>query len=269
MKQVEYPTPKELDFFPKNGIYYDRDQFWYEPWQSIDTHKKFLTEKGETLIEELGRAPLPTEYGDFTYIVFGDKTNHGHHELLVYGNIDEGSLGEGENILTRVHSACRTNEVYHAVNCECRKEIERTLTDIAGEGRGVLVYLEQEGRGTGITGKMAQLNGMFEWQDGKVQQRTDENGERIDTDRAYKEAGYPSECRDFTIAGQMLSAIGVKSVQLMTNNPQKIQAMLDAGIDVIPVEIHIKDGLNDIIRSDLRSKAKNLGHTIQESDLYD
>ena len=265
MRYERYPSMD--DYMPVNGIHHDRNEFWHKPWVSIERHKKFLKEDGESLVEELGRAPLPTEFGDFTYIVFGDKTNHGHHELMVYGNIDEGSLGDGEDVLVRVHSACRTNEVYHATNCECRKELQKAMTDISEEGRGILVYLEQEGRGTGITGKMAQLNGMFEFKDGKIEQRRDEYGERIDTDRAYKDAGYPSECRDFSVAGEMLASVGVKSVRLMTNNPNKIKAMEDAGLIVNPVEIHILPD-NDIIRSDLRSKASNLGHSIKEEDLY-
>ena len=267
MTETTYPNMD--DFFPVNGIRRDQQEGWYHPWESIEAHKKLLKEKKELLIEEFGRAPLPTEFGDFTYIVYGDRTNHAHHELLVYGDIEQGSLTDGEDVLVRVHSACRTNEVYHAVNCECRKELQKAMTDIAQEGRGILVYLEQEGRGTGIAGKIAQLNGMFEFgKDGKIEQKRDENGELISTDTAYKNANFPSECRDFSVAGEMLAQVGVKSVRLMTNNPNKIQDMLNAGIEVIPVEIHIKDGLNDTIRNDLRSKARDLGHTITEEDLY-
>lgn len=216
------------------------------------------------MIEEFGRSPLPTESGDWTYIVYGDKTNGQHHETLVFGNLAEGALGSGEDVLVRIHSSCRTNETYHAVNCECRKELQEAMAMIAQEGRGVILYLEQEGRGTGIAGKMAQLNGMFGWENGKIVQKTDPTtGERIDTDRAYKEAGYPSESRDFSVAGEMLDAIGVRSVRLLTNNPRKIAGIESAGIKVTPIEIHIAPD-NEIIASDLRSKAKNLGHRITD-----
>lgn len=103
---------------------------------------------------------------------------------------------------------------------------------------------------------------MFGWQDGKIEQKRDHvTGERIDTDRAYKEAGYPSECRDFSVAGEMLRAVGVTSVRLLTNNPRKIAGIESAGIAVTPVEIHIEPD-NEIIASDLKSKAQNLGHKI-------
>lgn len=253
----EYPTPSELQFYPLNTNKELVAEHWFKPWEA----KPLAMKEGETKIVELGRAPLPTDFGDYTYIAYGDKSTGEHHNVLVYGNFDEGSLGDGEDVLTRVHSACWTNEVSHASNCECRKEIEETLTQINREGRGVFVYLQQEGRGTGIAGKMAQLGGMFEWQDGKIEQKRDEQGERIDTDRAYKEAGYPSECRDFSVAGEILQDLGVKSVRLLTNNPLKIKAVEDFGIAVTPVGIHIPPE-NEIIASDLRSKAINLGHSI-------
>lgn len=215
-------------------------------------------------IDELGRAPLPTNFGDWTYIVFGDYTNGAHHEMLIFGDVTNGSLGNGEDLLVRMHSSCRTNEVYQAVNCECRKELHRSMDLIRKEKRGIILYLEQEGRGMGIVGKMAQLRGMLEWRGGKIEQKRDSHtGERIDTDRAYKEAGYPSESRDFTIAGEMLRHVGVKSVRLLTNNPKKAAGIESAGIKVSQVEIHIAPD-NEIIASDLRSKAKNLGHKISE-----
>ncbi len=239
---------------------------WFRPWELIAWMKEQLLKENEPMIEEFGRAPLPTEFGDWTYIVYGDMTNGSHHELLVYGNMGDESLGDGENVLVRLHSSCRTNETYHAINCECRKELHQAMSMISQEGRGVIVYLEQEGRGTGIAGKMAQLNGMFGWQDGKIEQKVDQRtGERIDTDRAYKDAGYPSECRDFTVAGEMLKKVGVHSARLLTNNPGKIAGLESSGISVVPVGLHVEVD-NEIIASDLRSKAKNLGHAITEDE---
>lgn len=239
-----------------------RHQEWYQPWIAIAVMKEVLQKEGLAMIEEFGRAPLPTEFGDWTYIVYGDRTTGQHHEMLIFGNLLEGALGDKENILVRLHSACRTNETYHAVNCECRHELHEAMKMISQEGQGVILYLEQEGRGTGIAGKLAQLNGMFGWQDGKIEQKRDAvTGDRIDTDRAYREAGYPSESRDFTVAGEMLKAVGIKSVRLLTNNPLKILGVESAGIPVTPVEIHIEPE-NEIIASDLKSKAENLGHHI-------
>lgn len=234
---------------------------WYAEWKKIRLMEEYLNENNESIIEELGRAPLPTKHGDFTYIVFGDKTTGGHHEALVFGNIDKGSLGSGEEILVRIHSACRTNEVYNAINCECRAELTETLEEIRKRKKGVLIYLEQEGRGTGIFGKLHQLQNMFEWKEEEICQKKDENGKRIDTDTAYKKAGFPSEIRNFRPAVEILHHLGIKSVILATNNPGKIHALEEAGIRVIRQEIHIPPE-NEIIASDLKSKAENLGHLI-------
>lgn len=261
----EYPVEELIPTLSQITLL--RQRGWKEPWIVEPEIKSMHKKEEKPLLEELGRAPLPTEFGDWSYIVYGDYTNGSHHEMLVFGNIGAGSLGEGEDILTRVHSSCRTNETFHALNCECRKELHEAMKLIQKEGRGIILYLEQEGRGTGIAGKMAQLNGMFGWENGLIEQKRDlQTGERVDTDRAYKEAGYPSEARDFSVAGDMLSRVGVTSVRLLTNNPGKIAGIESAGIAVTPTEIHITPD-NDIIASDLRSKAKNLGHTIREEHL--
>jgi len=243
-----------------------KESNWKQPWSLIKHNKDLLRKEGFPLVVELGRAPLPTEFGNWTYMAFGDYTEGSHHELLIYGNFDKGSLGDGQNVLLRIHSACRTNEVYHAVNCECRKEVEWSMKLIAEEGRGALIYLEQEGRGTGIAGKMQQLNRMFGWEGEEITQNRDpETKDRIDTDRAYREAGLPSETRDFDVAGEMLKYVGITSVRLLTNNPAKTQGIASAGIQVEPIEIHIKPD-NDIIAADLKSKAQNLNHNIRTED---
>lgn len=256
-----YPTREELGLWPANSILEDREQLFFRHWEEVKAMKEYLRERGESLVTKLGEAPLPTDYGDWTYLTFGDRTTGEHHDVLVFGNLADNSLGDGEDVLLRVHSACRTNEVFHSINCECREEMKQAMEKISQEGRGIIIYLEQEGRGTGIAGKMAQLGGMFHWVNGHIEQRRDENGNRIDTDRAYKEAGYPSEIRDFSAAAEILNLLGVKSVRMMTNNPEKIQAMIDAGIEVHQVGIHIQPD-NPIIASDLQSKAENLGHYI-------
>ncbi|MFA5013965.1 MAG: GTP cyclohydrolase II [Actinomycetota bacterium] len=261
-----YPTREELDFYPFRGIQGTRREEWYNKWAVIEHTKLLFQKEGESMIEEFGRSPLPTKHGDWTYIVYGDKTTGEHHEALVFGNINNGAIGDGEDLLVRMHSSCRTNEVYDAINCECRDELHESMEQIKKEGRGVILYLEQEGRGTGIAGKLAQLNGMFSWNDGHIEQRKDDKGEIIDTDKAYKNAGFPSECRDFTVAGEMLEKLGVKSIRLLTNNPKKIEGIEKTGIKVTPVGIHILPE-NEVIRSDLRSKANNLGHYISEDDL--
>lgn len=257
-----FPTGMEI-----NQILQLRSASWNKPWESDFEIMSMIKTEKKPLIEELGRSPLPTEYGNWTYIVFGDYTNGAHHEMLIFGNVAEDTLGGGEDILVRMHSSCRTSETFAAINCECKEELNEAMKMVQDEGKGIVIYLEQEGRGTGISGKMAQLNGMFEWKNGNIEQKRDSaTGERIDTDRAYKNAGYPSEARDFSVAGEMLHHVGVKSVRLLTNNPRKVRGVESAGIKVQPIEIHIPPE-NEIIASDLRSKAVNLGHNISEKHL--
>lgn len=250
-----------------NQILQLRSAGWNKPWESDFEIMNMIRTEKKPLIEELGRSPLPTEFGDWTYVVFGDYTNGAHHEMLIFGNITEGALGDGEDVLVRMHSSCRTSETFAAINCECKDELKEAMKMVQDERRGIVIYLEQEGRGTGISGKMAQLNGMFEWKSGNIEQKRDpDTGERVDTDRAYKNAGYPSEARDFSVAGEMLHHVGVKSVRLLTNNPRKVKGVETAGINVKPVELHIPPE-NEIVASDLRSKAVNLGHKISEKHL--
>jgi len=239
---------------------------WFLPWIFEEARNEVIDSQEQlSKVTKLGEAPLPTDFGDYTYIVYGDNRTGQHHNVLVFGDREQGSLGDGENILVRVHSACWTNEVAHASNCECRKEIQHSMEAIRHEQKGIIVYLDQEGRGVGITGKMHQLDGMFEWKDGKIEQSRDENNQRVDTDKAYINAGYPSEVRDFAIAGEILASLGVKSVRLLTNNPIKIEGVESVGIEVTQVGIHIVPD-NGIIASDLKSKAENLGHNITEAD---
>ena len=236
---------------------------WTKPWVAIENAKRELRLRGGLpTVTELGRSPLPTDYGDWTYIVFGDWTTGQHHEILVYGNMDKGSLDNGKDVLMRLHCACRTNEVYSAVNCECKEELHIAMQLIREEGRGLILYLDQEGRGAGIVGKLAQLNNMFGWTNGKISQKYNDSGERVNTYEAYEQAGYPSEARDFSVAGEMLRGIGVQSVRLLTNNPKKIKAFEACGLTVKSEEIHVTP-VNPTIANDLKSKAIKGGHNIR------
>lgn len=238
------------------------DYAWFEPFHAQDLIKSALQGQGHQLVQELGRAPLPTEYGDWTVIAMGDKTDGSVHHVLAYGDVQR-SIRNGENILVRLHSACHTSETYHAVNCECREELQQTMQMIQQEGAGVIVYLQQEGRGNGVVGKLDQLKGMFGWNtNGQIEQKRDpDTGERVNTVQAYIEAGYVSERRDFTAAGQILQHLGLTSVRLVSNNPRKMQGVEAAGISVEPVSILIQPP-NEIVASDLMHKAIGDGHRI-------
>ena len=239
-----------------------RREEWYRPFAFGKIVTTMLRQKGVPIIEELGRAPLPTEFGDWIYVVFGDLAHGKQHEALIYGNVLKNVLAH--NILVRMHSSCRTSEIFHAINCECREQLHSSMKLIQQEGKGIIVYLDQEGRGNGMVGKLSQLNRMFGWKKRRIVQKKDsQTGEVIDTVKAYEESGYSSEARDFSVAGEILKTLGVRSVRLLTNNPQKIKGVESAGIEVTPVEIHITPS-NEIVAMDLRSKARNLGHKISE-----
>lgn len=172
--------------------------------------KNLITKEGKPMIENLGKAPLPTEFGDWTYMVYGDYAQGNYHEVLVFGNLEKDSFVGGKDVLVRMNSSCKTNEVFSATNCECRRQLHQSMKLIKEEDEGIILYLEQEGRGrgNGIVGKLAQLNGMFGWKDGKIEQRVDlATGEPIDTDRAYREAGYLSEVRDFTVNSYKITLV--------------------------------------------------------------
>jgi 3,4-dihydroxy 2-butanone 4-phosphate synthase/GTP cyclohydrolase II len=241
-----------------------RQAEWSKPWEHRERLQKKLLEKGLPLVVELGRAPLPTEFGDWTYIVYGDLVSGHHHSVLCFGQLgDELGYSGFDDVLVRLHSSCLTSEVFHAVNCECREELHSAMAAIQQEGMGIILYVDQEGRGTGMMGKLCQLNGMFTWSDsGAIEQQVDSGGSPIDTDKAYRNAGYPSECRDYAVAIEVLNLLQVSSVRLITNNPRKIAALCQAGIAVNPIEIHIPPS-NAIVANDLKSKADNLGHSIR------
>lgn len=266
-KLIDY-TPRKTSCPPPGWDRFIKGRGMERPWISAKIINQLLESENKFMVHELGRAPLPTEKGDWTYIVFGDLTHGSQHHMLVFGDLPDGKdMTDREDILVRIHSSCHTNEVFGAINCECRAQLHGAMEMIETEKKGVILYLDQEGRGNGMTAKLAQLSGMFEWKNGKIVQKVDpETGERIDTDMAYTQADYPSESRDFSMAGEMLKSIGVKSVRLLTNNPRKIAGIENAGIRIVPIEIHITPE-NEIIATDLRAKANKLGHTIRKEHL--
>lgn len=226
-------------------------ELWEHPWIVIETYEH----EHEKLVERLGVAPLPTKHGDFTLVGYGDEATGEEHFALVKGDFMNGSLGDGEGVMVRVHSSCVTSEVFDAINCECPEQKEEALEKISKSDKGVLVYLHQEGRGNGTKGKLAQLANMFHFEDGHIVHDTD-------TDTAFKKAGYEGERRSFRIAGAILHDLGVISVHLMTNNPRKIEGVRDAGIEVIDREAIEIPASNGIIFADLAAKRDMLGHML-------
>ncbi|MEM3883995.1 MAG: GTP cyclohydrolase II [Methanothrix sp.] len=232
---------------------------------SLESGNLRVAERQKTpIVKMLSSTPLPTEYGGFTYVVFGDLTNGQFHTMMIYG--DASRIKKKERLLLRVHSACGTSELFHATNCECREELEEALKRISKAKSGIVIYLNQEGAGNGITAKTKAYSNAFEWKNGKIVERKKKDGSEVSIYDAYKKLGYPQENRSFAAAAAMLKEFGIRKVRLMTNNPKKVEGLKQYGIDVQPYGIHIKPK-NNTMKRHLEAKAKLLGHSIKSKDL--
>jgi GTP cyclohydrolase II len=162
-------------------------------------------------LEVYAESPLPTERGVFRVVVFRHRKTGAEHVAMVMGDVS------GEAALVRVHSECLTSEVLGSLKCDCRDQLDRALDVIAERGRGALLYLRQEGRGIGLGNKIRAY---------ALQ------AEGHDTYEANRLLGFADDLRRYDVAAEMLHLLGVKSVELITNNPLKLTALVDAGIPV-------------------------------------
>jgi GTP cyclohydrolase II len=162
-------------------------------------------------LEVYAESPLPTERGVFRVVVFRERRSGVEHVAMVMGDV------AGEGVLARIHSECLTSEVLGSLKCDCRAQLDRALDLVAERGRGVLVYLRQEGRGIGLGNKIRAY---------ALQ------AEGHDTYEANRLLGFPDDLRRYDVAAEMLRLLGVRSVELVTNNPLKLTALVDAGIPV-------------------------------------
>src|SRR4051794_3757742 len=200
----------------------------------------------EKLVERGAEVRLPTEYGEFTAIAFREKLTGKPHLALIAGEVD----GE-ENVLVRVHSECLTGDVFHSLRCDCGEQLEQALMQIQREGRGVLLYMAQEGRGIGLLNKLR----AYELQ---------EQGR--DTVEANVELGLPADARDYGIGNQILSDLGLTTIRILTNNPKKLTGIVGFGLTVVeqvPIEVapHTEN------RRYLATKRAKLGHRLHHQDL--
>jgi 3,4-dihydroxy 2-butanone 4-phosphate synthase/GTP cyclohydrolase II len=174
----------------------------------------------EKLVERMTSVRLPTAYGEFTAVAFREKLTGKHHVALVHGKVE----GAGD-VLVRVHSECLTGDVFHSLRCDCGEQLDVALRRIAGEDRGVLLYMAQEGRGIGLLNKLK----AYELQ---------ENG--FDTVEANLELGFPPDAREYGIGSQILADLGLSTIRILTNNPRKISGIEGFGLTVreqVPIEV--------------------------------
>jgi 3,4-dihydroxy 2-butanone 4-phosphate synthase/GTP cyclohydrolase II len=190
-------------------------------------------------------ANLPTAFGLFRIMGFINHLNGEHHVALVMGEIKA-----GEDVLVRVHSECLTGDAFHSLRCDCGEQLTVALTAIAREGRGILLYLRQEGRGIGLINKIKAY---------KLQEQG------LDTEEANIALGFPADMRDYGIGAQILSALNATKLRLMTNNPKKLVGIRGHGIEVVE-RVPLIIAPNEIDRKYLQTKRDKMGHVLPRKD---
>ncbi|HOL22290.1 MAG TPA: bifunctional 3,4-dihydroxy-2-butanone-4-phosphate synthase/GTP cyclohydrolase II [bacterium] len=201
--------------------------------------------KREKLVERVLSVHLPTDFGRFKLVLYRDKIEGNPHLALVKGNLK--LKDKNDSILVRVHSQCLTGDIFHSQRCDCGRQLQKALEMMEEEGRGVLIYLPQEGRGIGLENKLRAYY---------LQER-----KKLDTVEANLHLGFPEDLRDYGIGAQIIADLGLTRIRLLTNNPRKVVGLEGYGIKIVErVPIVVK--YTAYSKNYIETKKRKLGHII-------